>query len=300
MGEERVELGSQQEAWWYLQGWMWTSEITTEFCWIHMDVFLRSVHSFHQILKGLWKTISQRDSYNSRLFHLCASSNVSQLLNSTHSPHQPDSPNWSHPSKWICLLQWKKWMGSALSKVIYNHQLFTSSSPHWDSRPEASDLCIHSMKLHQVTGDWTPKKSLRLFTKPDLLKSLYKSEMAVSTYIHMYRKGLVFPSPSKPRVLSRVMYHRYNIQATTRALVRQRSLSSFSKSHDSVKVILPMIIHISRGLRHAGYSDRHRRRTSVRVKTTSNVEKVRCMYRAHSTWGIHGILTMHVSSLPKA
>lgn len=121
------------------------------------------------------------------------------------------------------------------------------------------------------------------FWKPDLLKSLYKSEMAVSTYIHMYRKGLVFPSPSKPRVLSRVMYHRYNIQATTRALVRQRSLSSFSKSHDSVKVILPMIIHISRGLRHAGYSDRHRRRTSVRVKTTTNVEKVHCMYRAHST-----------------
>lgn len=75
----------------------------------------------------------------------------------------------------------------------------------------------------------------------------------------MYRKDLVFRSPSQPRVLSQLMYHRYNVQATTRALVRQRPLPSlFSESHDSVKVILPMIIHISRGLRHAGYSDRHK------------------------------------------
>lgn len=87
----------------------------------------------------------------------------------------------------------------------------------------------------------------------------------------MYRKGLVFRSPSKPRVLSRVMYHRYNIQATTRALVRQRSLSSFfSKSHDSVKVILPMIIHISRGIRHAGYSDRHRQQNKCQSENNNN------------------------------
>lgn len=89
----------------------------------------------------------------------------------------------------------------------------------------------------------------------------------------MYRKGLVFRSPSKPKVLSRVMYHRYNIQATTRALVRQRSLSSFSKSHDSVKVILPMIIHISRGLRHAGYSDRHRQQNKCQSENNNKCRK---------------------------
>lgn len=196
MGEERVEFGSQQEVLWYLQGWMWTSEITTEFCWIHMDVFLISVHSFHQILKGLWKTISQRDSYNSRLFHVCASSNVSQFLNSTHSPHQPDSPNWAHPSKWICLLQWKKWMGSALSKVIYNHQLFTSSSPHWDSRPEASDLCIPSMKLHQVTVDWTPKKVTAPIYETRFIKiSLQVGNGHLNIYTHVQEGSSV----SKPQ-----------------------------------------------------------------------------------------------------
>lgn len=100
----------------------------------------------------------------------------------------------------------------------------------------------------------------------------------------MYRKDLVFlafraEAPASPaRVLSRVMYHRYNSRATTRALVPQRPLSSLSsESHDSVKVILPIIIHISRGFRHAGYSDRHRQQN--KPQSQNNNKNIEHMYK---------------------
>lgn len=100
----------------------------------------------------------------------------------------------------------------------------------------------------------------------------------------MYRKDLVFlafraEAPASPaRVLSRVMYHRYNSRATTRALVPQRPLSSLSsESHDSVKVILPIIIHISRGFRHAGYSDRHRQQH--KPQSQNNNKNIERMYK---------------------
>lgn len=147
--------------------------------------------------------------------------------------------------------------------------------------PDARDLCSLSVKVHQAVADWTPKKVTAPIYETRFIKISLQVRNSRLTYIHMYRKDLVFRSPSQPRVLSRVMYHRYNIQATTRTLVGQRLLSSlFSKSHDSVKVILPMIIHISRGLRHAGYSDRHRQQN--KRQSQNNNKKIGHMYKRYT------------------
>lgn len=104
--------------------------------------------------------------------------------------------------------------------------------------------------------------------------------LTVHIYTHVQEGSSVSSfsgrSPSQPGVPGWVTYHRYNNRSTTRVSVTEASLSSlFSESHDSVKVILPKIIHISRGFRHAGYSDRHNK-TSLRAKTTKNI---RHMYK---------------------
>ena len=118
--------------------------------------------------------------------------------------------------------QWKKQMGSALSKVIWNnHHLSASPSPPRDSRPRGQ------RPLHpQQEVDWTPKKVTAPIYETRFIKISLQVRNGHLTYIHMYRKDLVFRSPSQPRVLSRVMYHRYNSHATTRVSVPQRPLSS--------------------------------------------------------------------------
>lgn len=112
--------------------------------------------------------------------------------------------------------------------------------------------------------------------------------LTVHIYTHVQEGSSVssFPgrSPGQPGVPSRIMYHRYNRRKTTSTLVRQRPLSSlFSESHDSVKVILPIIIHISRGFRHAGNSDRRRQRNKPRSRNN----------KTYRTEGIKGKIYIH-------
>ena len=81
-------------------------------------------------------------------------------------------------------------MGSALSKVIYNHQLFTSSSPHWDTMPDAS------VNLHQVTVDWTPKKVTAPIYETRFIKiSLQVGNGHLNIYTHVQEGSSV----SKPQ-----------------------------------------------------------------------------------------------------
>lgn len=140
------------------------------------------------------------------------------------------SPTWLHPSKWICPLQWKKWKGSPLPKVIHNNHLFTSVCPCDIPNPVARDLCIPSMKLHKAKADWTPKKCTAPIYETRFIKislQVRNGRLTVHIYTHVQEGSSVssFPgrSPSQPGVLSRVTYHRYNSRATTSALVRQEA-----------------------------------------------------------------------------
>lgn len=121
-------------------------------------------------------------------------------------------------------------MGSTLPKVIHNnHQLFTSAFPCDIPNPEARDLCIPSTKLHKAKADWTQKECTAPIYETRFIKislQVRNGRLTVHIYTHVQEGSSVssFPgrSPSQPRVLSRVMYHRYNSRATTSTLVRQR------------------------------------------------------------------------------
>ena len=96
---------------------------TSKFWWIciHIYTFL-SVHSFHQKKpEGFF----QLKPYLCLLHFNVSLSALATLM----------SPNRLHPSKWICPLQWKKWKGSTLPKVMHNNHLFTSVCPLWYSKP---------------------------------------------------------------------------------------------------------------------------------------------------------------------
>lgn len=96
--------------------------------------------------------------------------------------------------------------------------------------PAARDLCIPSMKLHKAKADWTPKKCTAPIYETRFIKislQVRNGRLTVHIYTHVQEGSSVssFPgrSPSQPRVLSRVTYHRYNSRATTSALVRQEA-----------------------------------------------------------------------------
>lgn len=188
--------------------------------------------------------------------------------------HQNEFAHFNGKSEWVQFCQ-KSCIIIIISLLLH--------FPHEILRPEARDPCIPSTKLHKAKAVWTQKKFTVPIYETRFIKislQVRNGHLTVHIYTHVQEGSSVssFPgrSPSQPRVLSRVMYHRYNSPATTRALVRQRPLFPlFSKSHDSVKVILPIIIHISRGFRHAGYSDGHRQQNQPQ----SQNKNIRHMYK---------------------
>lgn len=136
------------------------------------------------------------------------------------------------------------------------------------------------MRRHKTEADWTPKKFTAPIYETRFIKislQVRNGRLTVHVYTHVQEGSSVssFPgrSPSQPR--SPPPGNVSQIQQSSnheRVEYDRGPLSSlFSESHDSVKVILPIIIHISRGFRHAGYSDRHRQQNKPQSQNDKNV-----------------------------
>lgn len=172
---------SQQEAW---DLWNYS-----KFCGIHMYIFLRSVHSFHQILKVPWpKKRPKPEGFLQLKAYLCMFLfKCSSALNWTHSPPNLLSSKLASPIKMNSPTSMEKVNG--FCQIYSNYHLCIPISSMRFQAPRPETFASPSVILHKAQ-----RNSPRLFTKPDLLKFLYKSKTAISlfTYIHMYRKDLVF------------------------------------------------------------------------------------------------------------
>lgn len=99
--------------------------------------------------------------------------------------HQNEFAHFNGKSEWVQLCQ-RSYI------IIISCLLLPFPVIFQTLRPETFASPARSCTRQRQIG--LKRNALRLFTKPDLLKFLYKSETVVSlfTYIHMYRKDLVF------------------------------------------------------------------------------------------------------------
>lgn len=180
MGEGRGEVDSQQEVLWCLQRCSWASEIT-RFCWTCMYISEKysklasnsqgSLNLKRPKARGI---LTSQDLFMDAPLQMPLNSKfISQpsptWLDQIAFTHQNGCGHVNGKSRWAQLCQ--RLYGIIIICLLLHLPLEIPG-------PEARDLCIPSRK-------WTglQRKSLHLFTKPDLLKFLYKSEMAIS---HIY------------------------------------------------------------------------------------------------------------------